>query len=1031
MKHYFIKLTQVLVCLIAFVIFTDSAYAQELMNVTGTITDSSNETLPGVTVMVKGKNEGAVTDFEGKYSVRVAKGDVLVFSCIGFLSQEKMVNSNTLDVSMEVDTKDLDEVVVVGYGVQKKSSVTGAISQVKSEDIENRTITTAEQALQGKTAGVQIIQTSGSPGAEPQVRVRGYSSNASSSPLYVVDGVRVRSISNIDPNDIESMEVLKDAASAAIYGAEAGNGVILITTRKGAGSGKISYSYQLSMQSLENIPSLMNAQEYKNYMTEGGYILESVIDQYWDGKTSTDWIDVAFENSSMQRHNLSFSSGSERGSYYLSFSALSNDWIVTGNRDVYDRYTASINADHKIKSWIKVGTTNQLTYYKAQSVSENNEYGSMLTSVMQMDPLTPDVYGADNLTPEMQAVLDAGTYDLLTNDAGQYYSVSPFFVAEQYHPIIMRDQTTSKRSGAIANGSIYGDFTPVKWLTFTSRLGYRISASRSSTYDHPYYGNSRFSREFAGISSTNSTTYYYQWENFANAHHSFGKHNLNLMLGTSFQKTSSDNVYVGLTPNGEHAITKDDPNFGFINFYSPTANRNIGGELLNNARTSYFGRFGYDYDGKYMFQASMRADAADLSYLAKESRWGYFPAVSAGWTTSNENFFEPVKDVVSFLKVRASWGQNGSLAGLGSYAYGNQILQSGMYVSSAPNDPTITYINSLTPSSMGNPDLKWETSVQTNIGIDARLLNDRLTFTFDYFDKRTKDLIVNGTTPTLSIGGTMSPVNAGDVKNTGLEFELGWKSSIKDFKYSINANLATISNEVTYLDRSLSRLTGTIFQNKAISFFEEGYPVYYFRGYKFSHIDSATGDAVFFDKKGEKTFTPTDEDMEYIGDAIPDFTYGITITAQYKGFDFTAFGTGSHGNDIFNCVVRPDQGTGNKLSEVFYDNRWTATNTNASAPRPGSYTMNSYYYSDAMVFSGSYFKIKQLQLGYSLPKNLVNRIGLGRLRVYVSLDDFFVFTKYPGFDPEASAGSAMSAMGIDKGSYPTSKKVVFGLNVEF
>ena len=998
--------------------------AQNQIKVSGKVTDDLKESMIGVSVFEKGTTNGVITDLDGNYMLSVKEGAVIVYSYIGYVTQEKKAVPGVMNVTLKEDTKTLDEVVVVGYGVQKKSSVTGAISQVKTEDMQNRTISNAPAALQGKTAGVQVIQTSAAPGSSPTVRVRGYSSNVSSNPLYVVDGVRLSDISGIDPNDIASMEVLKDAASAAIYGAEAGNGVVLITTKKGkSGQGKITYDFQFSSQSLARVPRMLSAEQYIDYMVEANTFTEDYLLQNWDGVTNTAWTDVAFENSRMQKHNIAFTNGSDRGNYYLSLTYLDDNGIVKGNADTYKRLTATINSEYEIKPWLKVGTTNQIEKYNVRSVSTNNEYGSLLTSILQLDPLTPDTYTYENLPTHMLTALNSGKH-LLQDDNGNYYAVSKFFAGEQYHPMIMRDNNIGKNSGFNVNGSVYADFKPFKGFTFTSRFGYRLSGTRSSTTDLPFYGNATQSRDYVGQSNTSSTTIYYQWENFANYMKTFGQHTVTAMVGMSYQESTYDYVNGSLSPNEEDALKKNDPLFYYLNYASASAIKGVGGEKTRSAKLSYFGRVGYEFAGRYLLQASLRADAADLSLLPATNRWGYFPAVSVGWTVSEEKFFAPLKDHVSSLKLRASWGQNGSLAALSGYAYSTDMALGGLYPFVMGN----SYITSAAPSTMGNDELKWETSEQINVGIDARFLNDRLTFSMDYFDKKTKDLLVSGTTPSLIIGGSTSPMNAGNVSNKGWEFELGWRDRIGNFNYGVRANLATLKNKVTYIDPSITRLSGVNFHTSTITYFEEGYPVYYFRGYKFKGVDPATGDPTFYDL--DESGDLNDGDLAYIGDAIPDFTYGITLTAGWKGFDLTVFGTGSQGNDIFNCINRPDFAASNKMKEVFYDNRWTASNPNGSVPRAGATNMDKYQISDALVYDGSFFKIKQIQLGYTFPKNWMKKLCVGNLRIYGSLDDFFTFTKYPGFDPEAAANST-SGMGIDKGSYPCSKKVVLGFNIEF
>lgn len=998
--------------------------AQGSVKVTGKVVDNQNDPMIGVSIVEKGTTNGVITDLEGNYVLSVAEGATIIYSYIGYITQEKKAVAGVMNITLVEDAKTLDEVVVVGYGVQKKSSVTGAISQVKAEDMQNRTISNAPAALQGKTAGVQVIQTSAAPGSSPTVRVRGYSSNVSSNPLYVVDGIRLSDISGIDPNDIASMEVLKDAASAAIYGAEAGNGVVLISTKKGkSGQGKITYDFQWSSQSLARIPKMLNAEQYIDYMVESNVYSEEYLLDNWDGVTNTSWTDMAFENSQMQKHNISFTNGSERGNYYLSLTYLDNNGIVKGDADVYRRLTATINSEYEIKPWLKVGTTNQIEKYNVRSVSSNNEYGSLLASILQYDPLTPFSYTYDNLPSNMLKAMNEGKH-LLQDGDGNYYSVSKFLAGESYHPMVMRDNNIGRNSGFNVNGSIYADFKPFNGFTFTSRFGYRLSGTRQSNTDLPFYGNATQSRDFVSHNATSSTSIYYQWENFANYMKTFGMHTVSGMVGMSFQESTYDNVYGSLSANGEDAVKKNDPLFYFLNYASASATKGVSGEKTRSAKMSYFGRVGYDYGGRYLLQASLRADAADLSQLPASNRWGYFPAVSVGWTVSEEKFFSPLKKHVSNLKLRASWGQNGSLAALSGYPYSTDMALGGIYPFAVGN----SYVTGAAPSSMGNDQLKWETSEQINVGIDARFFNDRLTFSMDYFDKKTKDLLVTGTTPSLIIGGTTSPMNAGNVSNKGWEFELGWRDHIGDFNYSVRANLATLKNKVTYLDPSLTRLSGVNFHTSTITYFEKGYPVYYFRGYKFKGVDPETGNPTFHDL--DESGDLNDGDLTYIGDAIPDFTYGITLTAAWKGFDLTVFATGSQGNDVFNCINRPDIPTYNKMREIFYDNRWTESNKSGTVPRAGANNMDKYQISDALVYDGSYFKIKQIQLGYSLPKNLLKKVFVNNLRLYASLDDFFTFTKYPGFDPEAAA-NATAGMGVDKGAYPCSKKVVLGFNIEF
>lgn len=426
------------------------------------------------------------------------------------------------------------------------------------------------------------------------------------------------------------------------------------------------------------MPKLMNAEEYIQYMKEGKTFTEDYLLKNWDGKTNTSWVDAIYGKGHMQKHNIGFNGGNQNGNYYLSLTYLDNNGMVKGDNDVYRRMTATINAEYQIKPWLKVGTTNQIEKYNVRSVSENNEYGGMLTAVLQMDPLTPVTYAPDNLPAHMAKALANGKH-LLTDANGNYYGVSAFYAGEQYNPFIMRDNGISRNSGFNVNGSIYADFKPFKGFVFTSRFGYRLSGTRSSSTSLPFYGNATQSRDYIDQSASSSTSIYYQWENFANYMKKFGEHTINAMAGISFQESTYDYVNGSLTANNEDAVKKNNPLFFFLNYASPSATKGVGGEKTRSAKYSYFGRLSYDYMNRYYLQASLRADAADLSKLPSTNRWGYFPAVSAGWTISEEKFFAPLRDVVTSLKLRASWGQNGSLAALGGYSYSTDMAQSGFY----------------------------------------------------------------------------------------------------------------------------------------------------------------------------------------------------------------------------------------------------------------------------------------------------------------------------------------------------------------
>lgn len=1004
-------------------LFAIVSVAQERITVSGTVTDKTGETVIGASVRVKGQeNKGSITNVDGLYQIQeLPANGILVFSYIGMKEQEVILNGRTtVNVVMEENNQLIEEVVVVGYGVQKKSNVTGSISSIKDSDIENRTITEVNQALQGKIAGVQLVSGSSAPGASTSLRIRGFSSNTTSDPLYVVDGVRMPNISEIDPADIESMEVLKDAASAAIYGAEAGNGVILITTKKGkTGKGTVSYNFQYAWQSLQHKPEVMNANEYIDYMVSSGAMTQDKANT-WDRTTDTNWANELFETSGMSKHNLSFRGGSERGSLYASVNYLDEDGIVAGKNDTYNMFSGALNADYKIKDWLKVTCDNSVTHFSRKNVAENDQYTSVLRAALALDPLVPVTYTPENMPSQMKSLYESGK-KLIQDGNGNYYSLSDFtFGGDDINPFILMKSGYTKSYGYAVRGNAALEVTPLKGLSLTSRLGYYLQSSNRYVYQGEYYASGVKNQVSPSVESTVSSMTYYQWENFANYSFSVNKHNFNAMLGMSF----SDKKY-NFARTGGQGLLKDVPSYAYPNYLSSNATSLIvkGDEMLTR-KLSYYGRVSYDYANRYIAQVTMRADAADLSILPRSQRWGYFPAVSLGWQASAEDWF-PKQEIFTFAKLRASWGQNGSIAGLSDFAYASAITTGNNYTFNV-NAPS--YTTGATPSSMGNEKLKWETSEQFNLGLDTRFFNDRLSFSMDYYVKKTCDLIVQGSSPTLTIGNTVSPVNAGDVENKGFEFELGWKDNIGNFRYSVNANLATLDNKVTYLEPTIARIDGASYNNKAITAFEKGYPVWYFRGYQVDHIDSETGEPLYVAKNGSLTKSPVMGDQRMIGSGIPDFTYGLSINLAYKNFDLAIFGQGSQGNDIACCLTRTDRRTTNRLS-CYYTDAWTPNNTNAKYARM-DYAENSYWQSSAIIFDGSYFRIKQIQLGYTFPKLLLNKMHISNIRLYGSLDDFFTFTSYPGMDPEASAGST-NMLGMDLGTFPLSKKIVFGINLTF
>lgn len=1010
--------------MLLFLLTATSIMAQSDFTVTGTVVDANNDPLIGVSILEKGTKKGAISDIDGHFTLTTHRGATLVFSYVGFTSQEVKATSQTVKIALKEDQKALDEVVVVGYGVQKKSDVTGAISSVKDEDVANRTITSAEEALQGKTSGVQVVTTSGMPGSVPAIRVRGYSSNSDMSPLYVVDGIIMSDISSIDVADIESMEVLKDAASAAIYGAQAGNGVVLITTKSGKSTkswGKISYDFQFASNSLAHKPQMMNANEYAEYMVEAGNFSQETVNAYWNGTTDTDWFDAVFGSSKMYKHNVSFSNGNDRGSVYVSAGYLSNDGMLRGSSDTFNRLNGSLKADYKIKPWLKVMAN--------ANVSRSKRHGIQIEAINDaflMDPLTPVTYSADNLPSNMQTIMNSG-WNILQDEAGNYYSVSNFYTFS--NPLAYNASNISTYRNSRVNGNFGLEFSPIKGLTFTSKLGFFLASQGSNSYTPPYYTSAQRYAQYSSYSQTNNETANYQWDNYLNYMLDINKvHSITAMVGHSFTRNTNSYTTGGLSPDGENVLQKDDYFlFGWLNFANSSAQRTNSGLRTVNTSESYFGRVTYGYANKYLFQFSLRADAFDLSKLPLTNRWGYFPATSLAWVASQEGFWKKnMPKWWNYLKIRGSWGKNGSIGALSGYLYATSMTSGSQYAYG--NDANYQYVQGVTPNSMGNDKLSWETSTQLDFGLDARFFNSRLQLTLDWYSKTTNDLLVTGLKPSLIAGGTFSPMNAGSVSNKGLEVELSWRDHIGQFKYGIRTNLSTLKNKVTYLSKGIDYISGYKRLNDPLTIFEEGAEVWHFYGYKYTGVNPENGEPLFEDIDGDGEITTNDRTN--IGSAIPSVTYGITLDAAYKGFDLIVFGSGVAGSDIYQSLFSSDRTTGNRIKSVWYDDRWTASNTIAAHPAANA-DLSKYAISSAMVFDGSYFKIKQIQLGYTLPKQLTRKFLVENLRFYVSLDDFFTFTKYKGFDPESSSTSTGSGQGVDTCTFPVSKKVVLGFNVTF
>ena len=1019
-----------------------SASAQN-RTISGKVVDASGEPVIGAAVTVVGNSRiGAATDINGAFTLNVPAGANIAVESIGYKSQTFAIgNQSTFNIVLEEDTEMLEETVVIGYGVQKKSDLTGAVASVRGDALKNQSTADAAAALQGKAPGVHVI-TNASPGSGADIRVRGYSSNSSNiGPLYIVDGLQVSSIQYLDPSLIESIEILKDAASAAIYGAQAGNGVVLVTTKSGEdGRVSVSYTGKATLQNYTKRP-VMGRDDFLTYMRlEQGDDNVDVNLQRFDfkhpyyegGVIDQDWIDAYLEPSWSQQHGISFSGGNKNGHFFTALNYVNQDGVVRGDKDVYKRLTLQMNADYNLFKWLQVGTNTSIERWSTKSVSQRG-YTSSFEQMLLMDPLTP-VYWTDpsQFTVDVKNMYDkvmAGdpdtpNYRFLGDEKGWYANTK--YSDMEGTALAKRDISDGTSEGFNINGTIFANLMPIKGLTITSRLGYRLNYQTGHSYQSPYYIGGRGSSDTYSISANANTGYYYQWENFANYLFNIGKHNFTVMAGMSYRENNSDNV--SASSSGLDILSSYEENFRYLNYLKSDATKNVSNAPSKSASLAYFGRLIWSFDNRYQIQVNFRADAFDSSKLPASNRWGYFPSVSAGWTVSNERFFKDNLDnrIFNFLKIRASWGRNGNVNVLSGYPYASTISKGSSWYQYGVDYIGTDYGSA--PSGLPNTSLKWETAEQLDFGLDARFFDNRLTFGMDYYNKQTKDLLFSvPVPPELGVSSVMT--NGGNVLNEGWEFELGWRDHIGELNYSINGNFSLLKNMVQSLAEGAAptyRTDASSTNYQIRTAFEPGYPVWYLNGFIYDGI-AADGSPIIRDVNGDGEIGTAD--MTYIGQTTPKFTYGLTINLAWKGLDLTIYGAGQGGNSILPVLHR----TGYKNNLKWYlDNSQTPSNPNGTLPHPakvqGDY---KYWSSTANLFKGDFFRIKQLQLGYTLPSKLTKKAAISNLRFYVSLDDFFTFTSYPGLDPETASTNNNSGAGLDWGSYPTMQKLILGVNLTF
>ena len=1011
-----------------FLLLTGSA--QTPGTVSGVVTDASGP-IAGVAVIVKGTSIGTSTDNNGAYTIKASESDVLVYSFLGYKTQEIAVQSRSqIDVQLESDSQIVDEVVVVGYGVQKKSLVTGAISSVKGSDLETTGIMRADDALAGKTAGVQVVSNSGQPGSDVQIYIRGVGTNGTATPIYIVDGIAVSGIEYLNPSDIESIEVLKDAAASAIYGARGGNGVVLITTRHSEeGQWSVNYDFSYGIQNIARKIDVLNAREYAIIQNEaaanGGTTLPFTDEQIASFHQGTDWQEAILNrNAGVQRHNVRVSAGTAHSSFNGSASYLNQDGILADGKSNFKRYTINLSADHKLlpEDALTVGEKIVVSHVKKQSVTQNSSTAGPLVGALNMDPLTPvyDPYQTDELYGG--------------------FGVSKYVSQEVVNPVARIYYSNGRTLYTTMKGSVFAELKFLKDfrlrgtasadITWTDDFGYSPMYKLNSTT-----GNTTANGASQGYDQYRTLSYegYLTWGHVYN-----DKHDVSAMVGASLLQRSSLSLSAS-----RNNLKIDDEEHAYISMATSSTASASGGPGNPSAIVSFFARANYAYDNRYMITATVRRDGS--SRFGPNNRFGTFPSVSVGWNISNEEFLRDVR-WLDALKLRASWGQNGN-ENIGDFAYLATISTYGL---SYPFGSQITTGNlavGAAPTKVVNPDLKWETSEQTDIGVDLHLLGC-LGFTFDYYIKETKDLLVTTPVP-LMLGNSFPTANAGNVRNSGVEFAVDFQRQFGKWNIAVNGNISYNKNKVTYVGTDTGYVTGATVQGitGAVTRMEAGHAMSYFWGYKTLGIfqnqaeidawvnskgvqiqpDARPGDFRFQDTNDDGVID--DNDRVDLGNPFPTVTFGLNLNVSAYGFDLGITSAGQAGNKIFSVLRRADLPMSNYGAWVL--GRWHGEGTSNSIPRVTTTDTNLNWTrpSDFYLKDGDFWRIRNITLGYTF--RIPEKYYLQKIRVFASVDNAFTFTKYEGYDPEIGNGGSILSSGIDRGVYPRPRTVSVGLNLTF
>jgi len=1036
----------------------DAVHAvQQTKKIKGTVTDAMGPVI-GANVLEKGTTNGVITDFDGNFTLDVKPGATLVISFIGYTTQEVVVgNQSTINVKLVEDTETLDEVVVVGYGTMKKKLVTGATVQVKGDDLAKLNTTNALQAMQSQSPGVKITQSSGQAGEGYKVNIRGIGTTGNSAPPYVIDGIAGGDITALNPSDIESIDVLKDAASAAIYGARAANGVILVTTKQGKeGKLQISYDGYVGFQYLPKMSDALNAKEYM-YAEElkafnGGNAIkpwnqvlpaalyQSIMDGTWEG---TNWLEESYHKGAMtQNHAINLIGGSETSKFSMGFAYTNQDGILGGEaQSGYERYNVRLNSEHvllKNKDFdvIKIGENVTFSHITKNGVSVGNMYWNNVHDLLIGNPLLP-VYDAN------------GNY--YCNDAMNAEGWTKGGASNPLATVAQTSQGLNLSKSWNINMTAYMEVQPIKNLIWRSQFGYKTGNSAYRQMGK-VANNGSVPVVQEEISQSMSTWSSWSLENTLSYTADFGQHNLNVIVGNTLEK----NAYgMNMSTTSHKSLFGDDWDRAFISNTKPgnLSDISISGDPQGDwSLASFFGRASYNYAEKYMAQFTLRTDGS--SNFMRGHRWGTFPSASVGWVVTNEKFMEKTQSWLDFLKIRGSWGQNG-----------NQSISNFQYLTSFAFDNLNGYYfgvgNKITQTTGGyanilkNEDVTWETSEQIDLGIDARFFNSRLGFTFDWYQKTTKDWLVQA--PIQAVWGLSAPyINGGDVKNTGIEIGLTWNDRIgKDFSYGAGFNLATNKNEVTHIANTEGIIHGpaSVLHQQESEIFraEVGKPIGYFWGMKTAGVFQNTaqinewlktnvdemhgtpvpGDLIFVDANGDGLVNKLDK-VE-IGNPHPDLTIGFNLHAEYKGFDFSVTGSGAFGQQIVRTWDKGESTVSNYNRKLLYGS-WKGEGTSNFLPKLDNMNgVNWMTFSDIWLEDADYVKIQNVTLGYDF-KRLWKKCPFGQLRLYVQAQNLYTFTGYSGLDPEigSDGGTSISwGSGIDNGFYPSPRTYLFGVNVKF